>query len=99
MDDDELDRLDALAQAATPGPWLTPEEAGDSDDPRIPLDHEGMYVWPWHHEADMRLAYASRTAIPALVAEVRRLRALAEAAGIDTLPDNVTAASSPRTRH
>ena len=86
MTDDELDRLDALAQAATPGPWLTPVEAGDAMHPGVPLEHEGMHVWPWHHEADMRLAYASRTAIPALVAEVRRLRA--QLAGVMAFVDD-----------
>jgi hypothetical protein len=46
-------------------------------DPRgyTPLDHEGCTVWPWNHEADMRFAYAARADVPALLAEVMRLRA------------------------
>jgi len=43
----------------TPGPWPTPEEAGDPYDSRIPVDHEGCEVWPWKREEDMRLAYAA----------------------------------------
>jgi len=62
---------DRLEKAA-PGPWLTPKEAGNTYDQ--PLDHESQDVWPWHNEDDMIFAYASRSDIPLLLAEIDRLK-------------------------
>ncbi len=97
MTDDELDRLDALAQAATPGPWQVRKHPGEFDmvrqaewttcgdpghwDCAVTQTVHDVSVSHSHLSSDraMRDAAfiaASRTAIPALVAEVRRLRAL-----------------------
>lgn len=94
MTDEELGRLEALAAAATPGPWRV--------DHHVSPDLEGLYVGtdvPGENEtiayyqsvadsfaedlspdavrrlhADLAFIAAARTAVPALVAEVRRLR-------------------------
>ena len=67
--------LKALADAATPGPWLTPKEAGGPYKVKI-LDHEGCQVWPWVEEADMVFAYASREAVPALIKHIEDLETI-----------------------
>jgi hypothetical protein len=71
--EEQLREIEARASAATPGPWLTPDEVGDPYKVRI-LDHEGCNVWPWHDEADMIFAYRARVDVPELIAEVRRLQ-------------------------
>lgn len=75
MSEEELAEIEARANAASPGPWLTPRQAGDPYRVEV-MDHEGCEVWPWYEEADMVFAYAARTDVPRLIAEVRRLRAL-----------------------
>lgn len=83
IDETELARLEALAQAATPGPWAptavcddddhwyacSPEHAFAEDDPACDSGkrHPGAL-------ADAAFIAAARDAVPALVAEVRRLR-------------------------
>jgi hypothetical protein len=71
----ELDDIAGRADRATPGPWM--------DEDEIPtrsfwqegvVEHEGQWPWPWGSEADAVFAYRARTDVPALVAEVRRLR-------------------------
>lgn len=81
MTEDELDAIEARANAAQPGPWPLPGErmspggsGGPNYDERLPLDHEGCDVWPWHTDENMAFAYRARDDVPALVAEVRRLR-------------------------
>jgi hypothetical protein len=69
--DEELREIRARVEAATAGPWLTPEEAGG---PSKVIDHEGCSVWPWESEADMIFAYKARTDIPRLLDEIERLR-------------------------
>lgn len=72
-----LDEIEARANAATPGPWMPPtqrERGPGCDDHACVVDHEGCAVWPWHRREDMKFAYSARTDVPALVAEVRRLR-------------------------
>jgi hypothetical protein len=77
----ELDELDALARAASPGPWRAfagPGIGGDafismSDDDATP----DMYV---RHEdepatvADLDFIAAARNYVPRLLAEIRELR-------------------------
>ena len=73
MDDDELDRLDALAQAATPGVWRVDVMFFD-ESPERTVEAESACVAEWVDDADAAFIAASRTAIPALIAEIRRLR-------------------------
>lgn len=68
-----LAEIRARVEAASPGPWPTPAEAGDPYDPRIPVDHEGCQVTPWGRAADMVFAYRARSDVPWLLAEVERL--------------------------
>lgn len=81
MTNDELDRLDALAAAATRGPW----KAAGLPSPR--WIHTPSYValaealesrtraeGKLDAEANAAFIAAARDAVPALVAEVRRLR-------------------------
>lgn len=91
MDDAGLDRIEALAEAATKGPWKVAERRDGSV---CGIDQEDGYddvVAPGRVEcmaycyggtsvveatdADWAFIAASRSAVPALVAEVRRLHA------------------------
>lgn len=74
LTDDELGDIIERMNAASPGPWPTPDEAGDPYDKRIPVDHEGCEKWPWLHDDDMIFAYKARTDVPKLVHEIHRLR-------------------------
>lgn len=80
MTNDELDRLEALAGAATAGPWAArPDRCGvfhTVDDARgcSVLDwHDGPNEPTFRMQADAEFIAAAREAVPALVAEVRRL--------------------------
>lgn len=81
MTDEELDRLDALAQAATPGPWEVKAKSGIRPVGRtqnvaatyLQVAEGGGTLYPFAENA--AFIAASRTAIPALIAEIRRLRA------------------------
>lgn len=77
--DEELARLEALTRAATPGPWVT-----DADEPIAAETHAEVCFeddYGSHTIAtemscdDARFLMAARDAVPALVAEVRRLAA------------------------
>lgn len=74
MTDEELARLEALAQAATPGPWERrfhdQNEVETRDGIRVATFNEARRD-TWHNA---RFIAAARDAVPALVAEVRRLR-------------------------
>jgi hypothetical protein len=102
MTPEQLDELDRLENAATPGPWE--ESAGIGDHfhiraichenglegrwllvgttcPRERKDSIGMSFWPVTIDAEVDqanadLIAASRNALPALIAEVRRLRGI-----------------------
>lgn len=87
MKQDELDRLEALAKAATPGPWYQVYEGssdwtvyGPDDDVKSVAN---LHRWHQVECPDAAFIVAARDAVPALVAEVRRLRALVEAAFIE----------------
>ena len=68
--DDYLDRLQAICDAATEGPWVvsncsaswSPKRGG-----RCPVYFDGD---------NLQLAAASRTALPLLIAEIRRLKGM-----------------------
>ncbi len=77
MTSDELNALDALCAAATPGPWSSASQREDG----------ATFDWYWveaptngnvtsdHLDMDdATFIAAARTALPALIAEVRRLR-------------------------
>lgn len=87
MTDDELTRLAALANAATPGPWHTDADTcGDNDDPAVmagkqwvcgtSYDTLSTSIGDRDIKADARFIADARDAVPALVAEVRRLRSM-----------------------
>lgn len=75
MTDEELRRLEGLAEKATPGPWSTTEDGTVRGQPvgyvngPDPQWNDGQILL-----ADAELIAASRSAVPALVAEVRMLK-------------------------
>ncbi len=85
----DLDRLEALANAATQGPWHLNEEGfGKHGVPTIyATDEELRYIAkcrdlpahenhaPTDDRANARFIATARTAIPQLITEIRRLRA------------------------
>lgn len=83
MSEDELKAIEARADAATPGPWrwLNPRMIYSENT-------EVLCAWAIHADdsdidcdgADRAFIVAARTDIPALVAEVRRLRRVIAAA-------------------
>ena len=77
MTDADLENLEALAAAATPGPW---EATGPVEDPVDSIvDSDSGLVASTEESArpgeDTAFIAAARDAVPALIAEVRRLRA------------------------
>lgn len=89
MTEQWLTEIEALCQAATPGPWeydgqhneittpskdspywLVLSESRSAPDQEFPVDDFGH-----HFDANFAFIAAARTAIPRLIAEVRRLRA------------------------
>lgn len=88
MTDDELSQIEARANAATPGPWREIRR----DDPSCAAEYviagaddisvactscNGEYCTGMT-DADCAFIAAARTDVPALVAEVRRLRDIVE---------------------
>ncbi len=71
MTESELVQLEALAKAATPGPRKTFTLEG----PTV-LSPDGPVSWRLKCIEDATFIAASREAVPTLIAEVRRLRAL-----------------------
>ena len=76
----DLDRIEALCAAATPGPWTAVKDPDGAF--TIESDFYAAVCWrePWPENAakciaDAMLIASARTDLPALVAEVRRLRA------------------------
>ena len=64
----DLDRLQALHEAATPGLWEFDEGIG------LGYVHGGGTIGEINYVAEGRLIVAMRNSIPALLAEVRELR-------------------------
>jgi hypothetical protein len=86
LTEQQLAELEALADAATPGPWDSHDEMGPSTVVFVVgVKHcaviNALYAW-WEgigeKEAISNAAFvaASRAAVPALIAEVRRLNDL-----------------------
>lgn len=79
MTDEELDAIEARANAATPGPWTW--ETDYEEEGGYFLDgSDGEDVGWARSEPDIVFITAARVDVPALVAEVRRLRAVERAA-------------------
>lgn len=77
-----LAEIDALAAAATEGPWEITYDHDDRPDTGLSVKFPtaiGPFTWIEHptprEDADSAFVAAARTAVPALVAEVRRLQA------------------------
>lgn len=77
-----LQELEALCAAATPGPWFYEPDHHGGDLPNdegvveFNRDGERLPIWvgrPWWREEDAPFIAAARTAIPELIAEIRRL--------------------------
>ena len=78
LDETELARLEELAGKATPGKWSTTDYTGP--DVLITAMFEGIPYSVWNcgtnaRKEDLEYIAAACNAAPALVAEVRRLRA------------------------
>jgi len=67
--DEQLAELEALAEKATPGPWEIDDWFGITNP-------DGDDVGCVDSRESAELIAASRTAIPSLIAEVKRLRAV-----------------------
>lgn len=70
----ELATIEALANAATPGPWRVDRGDVVADEPCVGVVGIAE-VMGAREEADATFIAAARQAVPALVAEARRLRA------------------------
>lgn len=86
MTDEQLEQWEALANAATPGPWVEVEEDGGQwlAGPEIESDY--ICDTAYMDDEDMAFVTAARTAVPLLITEVYRLRnqlALVESYGAD----------------
>lgn len=74
----ELDAIEAMAKAATPGPW------GDFGNCNLCDElHLGGCHAPSATTEDLAFCSRARADVPALVAEVRRLRELVKAAELN----------------
>ncbi len=79
MTDERLAELERLADAATPGPWEPLTPASGKWVCSLAPGAIGM-AWRRNHTNDAAFVAAARTAIPELIAEVRRHKALEDAA-------------------
>jgi hypothetical protein len=81
MTEDELLAIEARANAATPGPWEVEQKGctvlrapnGPPADQSL-MGDEQYYPWTPDRIEDWQFIASARTDVPALVAEVRRLR-------------------------
>lgn len=88
----DLDRWEALAAAATAGPWKAGLNGGialvvshDFGPGRLPRQFRADCGHFDQDRADAAFIAEARTAVPALVAEVRRLRTLVDVQGADLM--------------
>lgn len=99
MSDVDLNALETLLEVATPGPWelartwafgrtseMDTIRNADGQAVIMPQDEQGGASWG--DDADAELIVYLRNVAPALVAEVKRLRAVAEAASWVTRTDS-----------
>ena len=82
LSDEELEQLERLIAAASPGPWIAFTGAGlggpefiriteeDDQQPDMYVEHDGQPA----PAADLELIASARNAIPRLIAEVRHHR-------------------------
>ena len=83
MTNEELTAIEARANAATRGPWETGtpyHHSGSESNEPLAVYGMGMEVADTQLVQDAAFIALSREAMPALIAEVRRLRALVESA-------------------
>lgn len=76
MTDDELNRLQALADEATAGPWTAAATVDEYGQRLHTVDVLPLTTFGEIELNDAAFIAASRDAVPALIAEVRRLREL-----------------------
>jgi hypothetical protein len=74
MTDDELQAIEARADAATPGPWHLATACCDDDENFSNVEAGHTDIASDVPNADAVFIVAARTDVPALVKEVRRLR-------------------------
>lgn len=74
LTDERLNEIEALANSARPGPW-TEISAGVGYSDQLIIDITGSDGWKQMSYDDEQFILATRESVPALVAEVRRLRA------------------------
>ena len=88
----DLDKLEALEKAATPGPW-----APDWNDPRsiFSQDGTGRVICKPRDWQDVDFLVALRNAFPELLGEVRELRGIADAARVYHDPESCYVCSVP----
>jgi hypothetical protein len=85
----DIDKLEALERAATPGPWFVEPTKYTEPDGRQDICHEteerAVYDWPAEglEPGDAHFLAEARNAFPELVREVRELRGIAEADRMD----------------
>lgn len=111
MTDDELAAIERLCNSATPGPWKYTDFRGDDirldmvsqdgDGGADAFDHASDWtdlLTGENRYADAALMAYARTDVPALIAEVRRLRELLSQARQVLLPADSCAACAFRLR-
>lgn len=82
----DLEELERLEREATPGPWRR-----DADYPQLVAGMASVPGGvPYFAPADAALIVAARNQLPALLAELRALRAVAEAADVHTTEGRAT---------
>lgn len=84
MTDEQLAEIEARANAATPGPWFWTGRVDDwgHSGPDLMGPNDAVVCQSWGHDADgleiadsdMSFIANAREDIPALIAEIRRLR-------------------------
>jgi methionine synthase II (cobalamin-independent) len=78
----DLDALEQLLAKATPGPWHVSAGWPASNDGTMlfslngPVAHSDWENWGYTNKADIELAAALHNAAPAMIAELKSLRAL-----------------------
>ncbi len=77
MAPEEFDAIEALAKAATPGPWTAVRDGVRCRDARMPGQSFRLLTLSSFEmsQSDLAFVAAARTDVPELVAEVRRLKA------------------------
>ena len=85
MRNEELQAIRTRVEATTPGPWVEGDDvetAGEiyAGDPRVPILHGPPFEGP--REEDLQFIAHARTDVPALLAEVERLREMIRDSGI-----------------